>query len=237
MKSLAYGLLALFFITSTAIRVKEVADPTTYLADIKVELEKTWPDNRAINIVFHGHSVPAGYFATPHVNTLEAYPQQLLKHLKAQYPTAVINVITTAIGGEHAVLGAKRFSTEVLPHRPDVLFIDYSLNDRGIGLEKAYEAWDSMITKALEEDIKVILMTPSPDLTVNILEPDNILEQHRNQVEQLATKHGVGLVDSYALFKAKVMAGDTLAHYMSQSNHPNAKGHALIAEGIFQYFE
>jgi len=49
----------------------QVADPKVYLSDVKQELEKTWPQNRTVNLVFHGHSVPAGYFLTPHVNTLQ----------------------------------------------------------------------------------------------------------------------------------------------------------------------
>jgi hypothetical protein len=28
-----------------------------------------------------------------------------------------------------------------------VFFIDYALNDRGLGLEKSYKAWDEMIKK------------------------------------------------------------------------------------------
>jgi hypothetical protein len=38
--------------------------------------------NRTINIVFHGHSVPSGYFKTPQVNTLSSYPHIFLKKLK-----------------------------------------------------------------------------------------------------------------------------------------------------------
>ena len=33
-----------------------------YLTNITFELQKKWPANRTINIVCHGHSVPAGYF-------------------------------------------------------------------------------------------------------------------------------------------------------------------------------
>src|SRR5687767_10935123 len=106
------------------------ADSAIYLKDIKAELVKEWPKNRTINLVFHGHSVPSGYFNTPHVRTLDAYPQQVLKELKALYPYAVINCIITAIGGENSVAGEKRFEQDVLAHRPDVLFIDYALNDR-----------------------------------------------------------------------------------------------------------
>mgnify|MGYP001788605208 CR=1 FL=1 len=62
-------------------------------------MQKTWPNNRTINVVFHGHSVPSGYFATPLFNTLAAYPHLTLKSIKSSYPNAVVNMITTSIGG------------------------------------------------------------------------------------------------------------------------------------------
>ena len=232
--------IALLILTIFFVSFKDdsgIADPSEYLNDIKAELNKKWPENRTINLVFHGHSVPAGYYKTPIVKAFGAYPLMVLKKLKALYPYAVINIINTSIGGENSVSGANRFDTDVLVHKPDVLFIDYSLNDRGVGLEKAKEAWSSMIEKALDRNIKVILLTPSPDERLDILEPGNILEQHAIQVRTLAEEYGVGLVDSYALFKNKVLAGDSLSTYMSLFVHPNEKGHQLIAEGIMKYFE
>jgi acyl-CoA thioesterase-1 len=213
------------------------ADPGTYLDTLKTELKKEWPNNRTINLVFHGHSVPAGYFKTPVVNTLEAYPYQLLRQIKARYPHAVVNVINTSIGGENSQRGEKRFLTEVIPHRPDVLFIDYALNDRGIGLGEARRHWDSMISEALKRNIKVILLTPSPDQRVDLLATGNELEQHALQIEQLATAHGIGLADSYGLFKKQVQHGENVADFMSQVNHPNSRGHALIADELMTFFE
>ena len=214
-----------------------LADQSGYLQEIKMELEKKWPENRTINLVFHGHSVPAGYFKTPVVKTLDSYPFLLLQRLKVRYPYAVINIINTAIGGENSIEGEKRFESEVLLHKPDVLFIDYSLNDRGVGLENSYKAWDKMIKGALKKNIKVILLTPSPDQRIDMLEPNNLLEQHRNQVVRLAQENGVGLIDSYSLFKDRIIAGDNVANYMSQVNHPNQSGHQLIADEASIYFE
>jgi len=215
----------------------QIAHTTEYLTNIKSELKKEWPENRTINLVFHGHSVPAGYFKTPIVNTLESYPYQLLKELKALYPYAVINIINTSIGGENSIRGEQRYESEVLTYKPDVLFIDYALNDRRVGLEKSKEAWSSMISKALEEDIKIILLSPSPDQRVQILEPQNELELHTKQIEELAKTFNIGYVDSYTQFKRKVLAGDSISSYMSQVNHPNAKGHELISKSILEYFK
>src|SRR5690349_17420648 len=151
----------------------KTADSLQYLASVKNELQAVWPQNRTINLVFHGHSVVAGYQHNHEVHTFESYPFLLLKKLKKKYPYAVINVIITAIGGENSVQGQKRFEKDVLIHQPDVLFIDYALNDRGPGLEKAKEAWEKMIEAALKQNIKVILLTPSPDERVDILSPRN----------------------------------------------------------------
>lgn len=214
-----------------------VATPSTYLDVLKAELKKEWPNNRTINLVFHGHSVPAGYFKTPVVNTLESYPYHVLKAIKSRYPTAVVNIINTSIGGENSVSGEKRFKSEVLTHKPDVLFIDYGLNDRRVGLEKAYSAWSSMITKALREDIKIILLTPSPDQNVKLLEDNTELDLHTSQIIRLSKKYGIGIVDSYSLFKDKVDSDNSISTYMSQINHPNGKGHQLIADEIIKYFE
>src|SRR5690606_22906579 len=142
---------------------QESASPESYLADVKAELQKVWPKNRTINLVFHGHSVPAGYGDRHEVHTLDAYPHLLLEKLKQRYPYAPINSIVIAIGGENSIQGEVRFEKEVLSHQPDVLFIDYALNDRFQDIHRVRMAYSSMIEAALARGIKVILLTPSPD--------------------------------------------------------------------------
>lgn len=230
------SIIFLLSIWLPATSVSAQADAESYLSELKDELMKQWPKNRTINLVFHGHSVPAGYFRTPDVRTLEAYPQQVLEEVKALYPHAVINVIVTAIGGENSVQGEKRFEDDVLTHKPDVLFIDYALNDRAPGLEKAKEATEKMIRKALKRNIKVILLTPSPDLKVNLTSQGNELELFANQISALAKQYNIGLSDSYSSFKKQAEKGEKLDQYMSQGNHPNKEGHRLIAAEIMKYF-
>ncbi len=215
----------------------QAADPATYLNDLKVEMQKEWPKNRTINLVFHGHSVPAGYFKTPQVNTISAYPNQVLRKLKETYPFAVVNVIVTAIGGENSINGAERFERDVLIHKPDLLLIDYSLNDRGPGLEKAYAAWDQMIKKAKSLGIKIILLTPSPDQSVNYTDPENLIKKHTEQVRRLAAENQVGLADSYKAFEFLYPDKEHLSKYMSQVNHPNEAGHELIANEIMKWLK
>lgn len=152
------------------------------------------------------------------------------------YPHAVINVIVTAIGGENSESGAARFQRDVLSLHPDVVTIDYALNDRGIGLARADKAWRTMIEQAQAAQIKVILLTPTPDQKANLADVNDPLNQHARQIRQLAKEYHVGLVDSLDAFTAKTQSGTLLSALMSQVNHPNRQGHELVATGLMNLF-
>lgn len=215
------------------------ADSRNYLSDLVEVMNTHWPKNRLVNVVCHGHSVPAGFFATPMVDSLNAYPHLLHVALKHRFPFAVVNVIVTAIGGENSESGAKRFKEEVLCHRPDVVTIDYSLNDRGIGLDAARQHWTQMIEQANEAGVKVILLTPTGDKTQFAHAPSEDrqkLQDHARQVRELADEHDVGLADSSHAWQAYVGAGGDLSDLLSWSNHPNRTGHELVARELLRWF-
>ena len=209
----------------------------TYLEPVLDELQKQWPENKTINIVCHGHSVPSGYFATPYVDSFAAYPHLLHKIIKERFPFSVANVIVTAIGGENSEQGAERFDTEVLNHNPSVLTIDYALNDRSIGLTKALAAWEKMIEKALSKNIKVILLTPGFDNSFFENNNDWLdLKKHAEQVRDLAAKYNVGLADTFSRFQEFVRNTEDAVTLFSHVNHPSKIGHEIIAVEIAKYF-
>ncbi len=187
-----------------------------YLAKIKEALMIEWPKNRTINLVFHGHSVPSGYFKTLEVKPLQSYPFLLLKDLKKVYPHAVINIILTCIGGENSSQGAGRFKKQVLDHKPDVLFIDYALNDQGLGLEASRRATEYMIKEGLRKKIKVMLLTPTPDQRVKLLSENSDLQKLSNQIIELSRQYQIGLAEGYAAFQKLVSSGENIVEYMSQ---------------------
>jgi lysophospholipase L1-like esterase len=208
----------------------------TKFSNLFKELRKKWPSNRTVRFVFHGHSVPAGYFKTPTVQRFDSYPMLFHKQLCQQFTTATIDCCVTAIGGENSVAGAQRFSEDVLALKPDVVFIDYALNDRGVGLEKARDAWEQMIQGCVKADILVVLLTPTPDSNEDINDSKSRLNQHAAQVRKLGDKFEVPVVDSFAQFQAIVASGKKVDDYLSQPNHPNRKGHEIVAKAIMEIF-
>ncbi|WP_205313962.1 SGNH/GDSL hydrolase family protein [Pedobacter nanyangensis] len=237
MKKFSGMVLGMLFTLTVNAQIGKLSDTVNYLAPIKKQLETKFPKNRTINLVFHGHSVPSGYWTGSKVHTLESYPHLLLGKLKTIYPYAVINVILTSIGGEWAEKGQTRFTNDVLSHKPDVVIIDYALNDLGIGLERSKIAWSKMIEEALSKNIKVILVTPSPDQREDITDSNNKLALHATQIRELAVKYQVGLGDPFAQFQKIAKEKGSIKELMSHVNHPNENGHNLIAEELFRWFK
>jgi len=215
-----------------------IADKKTYLAGMVNLLRKQWPNNKTINIICHGHSVPAGYFATPYVDTFNSYPHLLNMKLKERFPFAVINVIVTAIGGENSIQGAKRFTGDVLCHKPELVLIDYGLNDRTTDEGFVYTAWKNMINQAKEKDVRIILLTPTWDFSVVDKKQENgrSLEYQAEIIKKIASEEKTGLADSYLAFKNAVKSKVPLESLMSWKNHPSRKGHNLVVSEILSWF-
>lgn len=215
-----------------------VANPNSYCSELIKDLKIPWPDNHTINIVCHGHSVPAGYFASAVVDTFNAYPHLFHRGLKEKFPLAVINVIVTAIGGEESSGGAERFERDVLSHQPSLITIDYGLNDRRIGHELSEKSWRSMIEMAKRNNSKIILLTPTADMSRESGLEDywTLLQRHAALIRLLASEYEVGLADSLAAYERYVELGGSLTDLLSWPNHPNRKGHEIVALELLRWF-
>ncbi len=203
-------------------------------AELLRDLETAWPKNRTINLVFHGHSVPAGYHKTPEVRPFESYPHLVHLALKQKYPLAVINVVVTAIGGEDSIAGAARFERDVVSHRPDVVFIDYALNDRRKVPAQVEAAWLAMIHSARKHAIPVVLITPTGDAKADLTNPADPLCQRAVFSREVAGNEKLILADVFQAWQQEVAAGTPQIELLSQGNHPNLRGHALAAKAIVE---
>ncbi len=112
------------------------------------------------------------------------------------------------------------------------------LNDHGIGLEKARASWSSMVAAGKKAGVKLILLTPTADKTQDQgykAEDKLRLGEHAGQIHRLAAENGIGLADSFAAFQQYAESGD-LSDLLSWANHPNRRGHELVAREILRWF-
>lgn len=215
------------------------ADKQTYLWPLAQELAKMWPGNRTVNLVFHGHSIPAGYAAGNVVRPFDAYPHLVHEILQQRFPGAVINCIVTAIGGENALSGAQRFRAEALCHRPDLVAIDYATNDRFAPREQVEASWRSMLEQAAEAGVPVLLVTPLPDCCRAYYDPAQLVTPFpwlQDMIRRLADEYAVGLADASAAFENRVRVGAQASDFLISVNHPNRRGHMLVADELMRWF-
>jgi lysophospholipase L1-like esterase len=93
-----------------------------------------------------------------------------------------------------------------------------------------------MIEQARSRGIKVILLTPTGDLSADLGNPEDPLNRHAELIRDLAQSRGIGLADSLEEFRAYISNGGRMEDLMSQGNHPNRKGHELVVKVLTDWF-
>ena len=132
---------------------------------------KKLTSDKELNVVYFGGSVTAGYGSSD----ANKYSWRALigQWLIDNFPDANINNINRAVGESGTYLGTYRVQRDVIAHKPDLVFLEYSINDRyyNSGYEKAkyqYETIVREIKQALPNcDIVTILVTDSNCVTAN----------------------------------------------------------------------
>src|SRR5690606_543204 len=132
--------------------------------------------------------------------------------------------------------GATRFERDVLSMRPDVVFIDYALNDRRLPEGEVEAAWRSMARAAKKKGIPVVFLTPTGADHVRIDAPDEPLEIRAAIIRKVAAEEGVPVADVWAAWKAELKRGVKQGSLLAQANHPNRKGHEIAAKVIAGMF-
>lgn len=211
-------------------------DKRKYLCEITKELAKKHPDNRLINIVVHGHSQTRGYTTGQYIDPFSAYPHQFHKLLKHRFPYAATNVIVTGIGGECSVDGAKRFESDVLCHNPDLITIDYALNDRFADKNEVKASWENMVDCAKEKNIPVLLLTPTLDIP-SAYESDKLaqLKEMEEMICEIGNKKSVGVVQVLNAWEKYLKYTGNIEDLLSGVNHSSQLGHRLTANELLSW--
>ena len=165
-----------------------------------------------------------------------------------------VEVINAGVGGNTTAMARTRFQGDVLRQEPDVVIVQFGINDAAVDVWKTPPANQSRVLLAdyeanlryflaqiRESGAQPILMTPNPMGWTEKLktmygkapylpqEPDGfniILKQYAAKVREIARDEEVPLVDIYAQMAGRV---DALT---LDGMHPNADGQQLVAAAL-----
>jgi lysophospholipase L1-like esterase len=164
-----------------------------------------------------------------------------------------VRVINAGVGGNSTTDGLDRFDRDVLTHHPDLVVIQFGINDSAVDVWRnppatsprvSIETFGANLRRLIERSrqagARVVLMTTNPirwtpklkelygKLPYNPDRPDGfdlpLLSRYNAAARRVANEAGVPLVDVHAEF----MRGD-VDGLLLDGMHPGDAGHAIVA--------
>ena len=166
----------------------------------------------------------------------KGYIDFLQEMLKAKYPAATILFINRGIPGDTAEGGLRRLKDQVIDAQPDLVFVQFGLNDAFSGCPVAqYESTISRIIDRLQQETaaEVLLLT-----SVALADPheDSMALQYYERLEQVARQRAVPIARVHAYWKEKT-GGSYDGLLQADLVHPTSAGYRLMAEAIMQVLQ
>jgi lysophospholipase L1-like esterase len=77
-----------------------------------------------------------------------------LAWFKKNFPSATFSEINAAIGGTGSDLGVFRLQHDVLDHKPDLLFVEFAVNDGGTEPSRIQQAMEGIVRQTWKANPK-----------------------------------------------------------------------------------
>lgn len=138
-----------------------------------------------------------------------------------------VNYINVSSPGSNSTLGLIRVEEDVLVHKPDVVFLDYAVNDTKESVSR--EAFESLLRRLIKSESR-----PAVVLLFMISDVGYTCQGHMQAIGEHYSLPMISCGD--ALLPAIESGRMTWADFLSDNIHPNANGHKLLSEFITNYF-
>ncbi len=194
----------------------------TRLADAMVKAA----NGEEVTIAYIGGSITDGDSANPKATKCYAYLS--MSWWKETFPNATINYVNAGIGATDSYLGVHRVDQDVLAHNPDVVIVEFSVNDCRALNKESYESL-----------LRRILLHESNPAVVSLFLTQQNGSDYQNNHQVVAFNLSVPMV-SYRNAILPALQDGTI-DWLSIGNandgtHPNSGGHAVIAHFLTNFF-
>jgi len=98
-----------------------------------------------------GADVRIAYFGGS-ITAQDGWRPKTLNWFRQQFPKVQVSEINAAIGGTGSDLGVFRLQHDVLEHQPDLLFIEFAVNDSGAPPQQIYRCLEGIVRQAWRHD-------------------------------------------------------------------------------------
>lgn len=182
-------------------------------------------DGEEITIGFLGGSITEGRGAA---NIQDCYVSQVYRWWYETFPQATINVINAGIGGTSSYLGVHRVGDELLAHGPDLVFVEFAVNDTP----------EELYTNSYENLIRMILTAESNPALVLLFATNEAGDSCEEIEAELGRYYNLPMISYGKAVLPEVEAGSFSWYEIAEDIvHPNNRGHSIFAGLITNYLE
>ena len=103
--------------------------------------------NQPLTIAYIGGSITAA----------DGWRPQTTKWFSDQFPNSTITEVNAAIGGTGSDLGVFRFARDVLAHNPNLIFVEFAVNDGGAPPAQIHRCIEGIVRQAWKHDPNIDL--------------------------------------------------------------------------------
>ena len=185
-------------------------------------------DGEDIKAAYIGGSITEGYSDNITLKTEEKWVDMSTKWLNEQFPDSEITYVNAGLSGTPSVLGNVRLQRDVLQYDPEIVFVEFAVNDGGETIYK--NAYESLVRTLLtqDKDIAVVLL-------FTIVESGHTCQPHMSQIGENYGLPMISLPDSVwvEMQEGRMAWSD----YSADQSHPNVEGSIMIRDFVINYFE
>jgi len=182
-----------------------------------------------IRVVALGDSLTQGWMVR------KGYLDFLAEMLEKKYPNCEVTIINRGIPGDTAEGGLFRLREDVLDNDPDLVFIQFALNDAFMGVDP--DRFKNTIKSIVEQirvdtDAEILLITSVPIMHES---EDIMVEKFYSRLADISEEEDVDIAPVHRYWKKKISEGvDFRGLVQGDMVHPNVEGYRLIAEAIME---
>ncbi len=185
-------------------------------------------DGEDIKAAYIGGSITEGYSDNITLKTEEKWVDMSTKWLNEQFPESDITYVNAGLSGTPSVLGNVRLQRDVLQYDPDIVFVEFAVNDGGETIYK--NAYESLVRTLLtqDKDIAVVLL-------FTIVENGHTCQPHMSQIGE---NYGLPMISLPDSVWVEMQEGRmSWSDYSADQSHPNIEGSIMIRDFVINYFE
>jgi acyl-CoA thioesterase-1 len=182
-----------------------------------------------IRIIALGDSLTQGWMVR------KGYLDFLAEMLEKKYPNCEVTIINRGIPGDTADGGLFRLREDVLDSDPDLVFIQFALNDAFMGVDP--DRFKNTIKSIVEQirvdtDAEILLITSVPVMHES---SDAMVEKFYSRLADISEEENVAITPVHRYWKKKISEGvDFRGLVQGDMVHPNVEGYRLMAEAIME---